>query len=148
MESLGGHKYFLSLIDDYSRMTWIFIMKHKSDAFKNFKRLQTDNGLEFFFLSEFNEFCKTKGISRHHTLRNTTLHNGVAEHMNQTLLDKAWCMLLNAGLNRMFWVKVVNTSCYLINHGPHTGVNLKTPYELWSGKSVDYSNLRVFGSIV
>jgi hypothetical protein len=38
VESLGGHMYFMSLIDDYSRMTWIFIMKHKSDAFKNFKQ--------------------------------------------------------------------------------------------------------------
>jgi len=61
-------------------------MKHKSDSFKNFKqwktlveietgkkvkRLRTDNSLEFC-LSEFNEFCKTKGISRHHTVRNTT----------------------------------------------------------------------------
>jgi len=37
VESLGGHKYFLSLIDDYLRMVWIFIMKHKSDVFDNFK---------------------------------------------------------------------------------------------------------------
>jgi len=69
VESLGGHMYFLSLIDDYSRMTWIFIMKHKSYAFKNFKqwktlvenqtgkkvkRLRTDNGLDFCW-SEFNK---------------------------------------------------------------------------------------------
>jgi len=38
VESLGGHSYFLLLIDDYSRMTWIFIMMHKSDSFKNFKQ--------------------------------------------------------------------------------------------------------------
>jgi len=62
VESLGGHRYFMLLIDDYSNMIWIFITKHKSDAFKNFKkwkalmgnqtgkkvkRLRTDNGLEF-----------------------------------------------------------------------------------------------------
>jgi hypothetical protein len=41
VESLGGHRYFLSLIDDYSRMTSIFVMKHKSDAFKNFKQWKT-----------------------------------------------------------------------------------------------------------
>jgi len=38
VESYGGHRYFLSLIEDYSRMTWIFIMKHKSDALKKFKQ--------------------------------------------------------------------------------------------------------------
>ena len=35
--SLGGEKCFLSIIDDYSRMTWVFMMKHKSEAFKFFK---------------------------------------------------------------------------------------------------------------
>ncbi|KAJ4716980.1 Retrovirus-related Pol polyprotein from transposon TNT 1-94 [Melia azedarach] len=59
VESLGGHRYFVSMIDDFSRMTWVFIMKHKSEAFKKFrqwkalvenqtgkkiKRLRTDNG--------------------------------------------------------------------------------------------------------
>lgn len=33
--------YFMTLIDDYSRMIWIFIMKHKIDAFKNFKQWKT-----------------------------------------------------------------------------------------------------------
>jgi len=28
--SLGGPRYFLSIIDDYSRMTWVFMMKQKS----------------------------------------------------------------------------------------------------------------------
>ncbi|GAA0159882.1 hypothetical protein LIER_16562 [Lithospermum erythrorhizon] len=27
VNSMGSHKYFLSLIDDYSRMTWVFIIK-------------------------------------------------------------------------------------------------------------------------
>ena len=60
--SLGGSRFFLSVIDDYSSMTWVFMMKHKSEAFKVFKqwktlvenqtekkikRLRTDNDLEF-----------------------------------------------------------------------------------------------------
>ncbi|GAA0168010.1 hypothetical protein LIER_22828 [Lithospermum erythrorhizon] len=85
VESSGSHRYFMSLIDDYSRMTWVFIMKQKSDAFKHFKQwkklvenqtgkkvkwLRTDNGLEFCS-SEFDEFCKMDGIAIHHTVRNT-----------------------------------------------------------------------------
>ena len=159
VDSLGGHRYFVSMIDDYSRMTWVFMMKHKSDSFKNFKqwkalvenqtgkkikRLRTDNGLEFCS-AEFDELCKTEGIARHHTVRYTPQQNGVAERMNQTLLERARCMLSNAGLERRFWAEAVNVACYLINRGPHTGIHLKTPYEMWSGKSADYSNLRVFG---
>ncbi|KAJ4719824.1 Retrovirus-related Pol polyprotein from transposon TNT 1-94 [Melia azedarach] len=162
VESLGGHRYFVSMIDDFSRMTWVFIMKHKSEAFKNFrqwkalvenqtgkkiKRLRTDNSLEFCW-SEFDEFCKNEGIARHHTVRDTPQQNGVTERMNQTLLERARCMLSNAELTRRFCAEAVSTACYLINRGPHTGINLKTPFEVWSGKSADYSNLRAFGCTV
>ncbi|KAJ4704584.1 Retrovirus-related Pol polyprotein from transposon TNT 1-94 [Melia azedarach] len=162
VESLGGHRYFVSMIDDFSRMTWVFIMKHKSEAFKNFrqwkalvenqtgkkiKRLRTDNGLEFCW-SEFDEFCKNEGIARHHTVRDTPQQNGVAERMNQTLLERARCMLSNAELTRRFWAEAVSTACYLINRGPHTSINLKTSFEVWSGKPADYSNLRAFGCTV
>ncbi|KAJ4720195.1 Retrovirus-related Pol polyprotein from transposon TNT 1-94 [Melia azedarach] len=162
VESLGGHRYFVSMIDDFSRMTWVFIMKHKSEAFKNFrqwkalvenqtgkkiKRLRTDNGLKFCW-SEFDEFCKNERIARHHTVRDTPQQNGVAERMNQTLLERARCMLSNAELTRRFWAEAVSTACYLINRGPHTGINLKTPFEVWSDKPADYSNLRAFGCTV
>jgi len=35
--SLGGARYFVSIIDYYSRMTWVFMMKQKSKSFKFFK---------------------------------------------------------------------------------------------------------------
>ena len=31
--SIGGCKYFLTFIDDYSRKTWVYFLKHKSNAF-------------------------------------------------------------------------------------------------------------------
>ncbi|KAJ4723126.1 Retrovirus-related Pol polyprotein from transposon TNT 1-94 [Melia azedarach] len=86
---------------------------------KKIKRLRTDNGLEFCWF-EFDEFCKNEGIVRHHTVRDTPQQNGVAERMNQTLLEKARCMLSNAELTRRFWAEAVSTMCYLINRGPHT----------------------------
>lgn len=121
-------------------------MKLKSEAFKCFKqwkalvenqtgkkikRLRTDNGLEFCW-ADFNEFCKDEGIARHRTARDTPQQNGVAERMNQTLLERARCMLSNVGLPRRFWAETVSTTCFLINRGPHTGIHLKTPYEVWS----------------
>ena len=111
---------------------------------KKIKRLRTDNGLEFCW-SEFDQFCKDEGIARHRTVRNTPQQNGVAERMNQTLLERVRCMLSNAGLDRRFWAEAVSTACYLINRGPHTGIQCKTPMEMWSGKAADYSNLKAFG---
>ncbi|GJX75492.1 transposable element [Tanacetum coccineum] len=157
--SLGGARYFLSIIDDFSRMTWVFMMKHKSEAFEKFKhwkilienqtgrkikRLRTDNGLEFCS-REFEAFCRDEGIVRHYTVRYTPQQNGVAERMNRTLLERTRCLLLNAGLDRSFWAEALNTTCYLVNRSPATAIDCKTPIEVWTGKPADYSKLRVFG---
>ena len=34
---LNGEKYFMLFIDDYTRMTWVTFLKHKSKAFNKFK---------------------------------------------------------------------------------------------------------------
>ena len=43
-----------------------------------------------------------KGIVRHHTVRHTPQQNGVAKHMNRTLMEKVICMLSNAQLLKSF----------------------------------------------
>lgn len=100
------------------------MMKHKSQAFEKFKkwkvlienqtgrkikRLRTDNGLEFCS-REFDDFCRDEGIARHYTVRYTPQQNGVAERMNMTLLERARCLLLNAGLDRSYWAEALNTA--------------------------------------
>ncbi|CAJ2678716.1 unnamed protein product [Trifolium pratense] len=157
----GGGSYFLSIIDDYSRRVWVYIIKNKSDTFEKFKEwhtlienqtgsklklLRTDNGLEFVS-EQFNEFCRKLGIKRHKTVAYTPQQNGLAERMNRTLLERVRCMLLGAGLPKSFWGEAVNTAAYLINRCPSTGIDLKTPMEVWSGKPADYSNLKIFGAL-
>ena len=59
--SLGGSRYYVSFIDEFSKMTWIYFLKKKLDAFERFlefkslvenqtnrkiKVLRTDNGGE------------------------------------------------------------------------------------------------------
>ncbi|XP_042064265.1 uncharacterized mitochondrial protein AtMg00300-like [Salvia splendens] len=36
VESMSGGKYFISIIDDYSRKVWVYILKDKSQAFGKF----------------------------------------------------------------------------------------------------------------
>lgn len=38
--SLGGGRYFINFIDDYSSFCWTYIMKHKSEALEYFKEFQ------------------------------------------------------------------------------------------------------------
>jgi hypothetical protein len=114
--SLGGCRYMLTIIDDYSRRVFPYFLKHKSNAFDAFKAwkvmvekqtekkvhiLRTDNGMEFCS-HEFNIFCRKEGIVRHHTIPHTPQQNGVAERMNRTIVSKARCMLSNAGMGRKF----------------------------------------------
>lgn len=160
--SLGGAKYFVSFIDDYSRRCWVYPIKKKSDVFATFKAFKarveldsgkkikcfrTDNGGEYTS-EEFDDFCKKEGIKRQFTVAYTPQQNGVAERMNRTLLERTRAMLRAAGLEKSFWAEAVNTACYLVNRAPSTAIELKTPMEMWTGKPVDYSNLHIFGSIV
>ena len=114
---------------------------------RRLRRLCTDNCLGFCS-SKFNHFCKDVGIARHLTARETPQHNGVAEQMNQILLERARCMPSNSGLAKWFWGEAVNTACYLINLRSHIGIECKISSKVWSGKSADYSILRVFGCTV
>lgn len=69
--SLGGARYFLSIIDDFSRRVWVYLLKSKGETYSRFvewktlvkrktekklKALRTDNGLEFLS-GEFKLLC-------------------------------------------------------------------------------------------
>ncbi|KAL1564721.1 Integrase catalytic domain-containing protein [Salvia divinorum] len=157
--SEGGGRYFLSIIDDYSRKLWVYILKEKSDAFSKFKDwcaevelekgstlkcLRTDNGLEFLS-ADFNKFCSDKGIKRHRTVPSNPQQNGVAERMNRTILERVRCMLISSGMPRKFWAEAVTTAAVLINKCPSSAVNYHTPDGIWYGSDGDYMKLRTFG---
>jgi hypothetical protein len=111
---------------------------------KKIKRLRTNNGLEFYN-HKFDEFCKVGGMVRHKMMVNTPQQNGVAKRMNKTILERACCMLSDAGLGKEFWAEAVSTTCYLVNRSPTNFIECKTPEEVWSCKPTNYSNLKVFG---
>jgi hypothetical protein len=41
--------------------------------------------------------------------------------------------------------EAVKTTCYLINRSPTTTLDGGIPKEVWTGKRVNYSHLKVFG---
>ncbi|GJZ15626.1 retrovirus-related pol polyprotein from transposon TNT 1-94 [Tanacetum coccineum] len=57
-------------------------------------------------------------------------------------------MLATTSLGKSFWAKAVNTACYVINRSSSTAVELKTSMEMWTGKTVNYFDLHIFGSPV
>jgi histone deacetylase 1/2 len=39
-ESFGRYKYYVSFIDDYSKFTWVYLLKRKSEVFQKFRDFQ------------------------------------------------------------------------------------------------------------
>ena len=161
-ESLGGRKYFVTFIDDYSRCCDVYFLKSKSEVFGKFKEfeasvtnesdrsigtLRTDNGGEYLS-GEFKEYLKSKGIRHELTVPHSPQQNGVAERMNRTLIESARTMIAHAGLPNSYWAEAVATAAYVRNRMPTTAIkNDQTPYERWYGRKPNVSHLRVFGCV-
>jgi len=158
--SIGGAKYFLTFIDDYSRKSWIYFLKRKSEVFETFKNfralfrtqtgkpikcLRSDGGGEYTS-NEFSSWLSRKGITHSITPPHTPQHNGVAERLNRTIMDKARCLLNAQNVDKCFWAEAVNTANFLRNRSPTEKVKEMTPEERFTGKKPIAVNLRIFGS--
>jgi hypothetical protein len=40
IDSVGRKNYYVSFIDDFSKFTWIYLIKYKSEVFQKFKEFQ------------------------------------------------------------------------------------------------------------
>ena len=95
-DSLGGRKYCLVIVDDYSRYTWVYFFKRKSETqqtvidFANEAQRQhnakiltirSDNGTEFKNYT-LDEFLSDEGIKHQYSAPYTPQQNGVAERKN------------------------------------------------------------------
>ena len=159
--SMGGARYFLTFIDDFSRKVWVYVLKSKNEVFDKFvewktlvekqtehkvKVLQSDNGGEYMSKA-FDMFCSKEGIARQTSAPYTPQQNGVAKRANRTIVEMARSMMHAQGLGLDFWAETVCTAAYTCNRCPSRAVQTMTPEEAWSGKRPNVSHLRVFGCI-
>lgn len=111
-ESLGKKRYFLTFIDDFSRFTYVYLIRRKSEViekFQEYKKLvenQTnykisairfDGGGEYSS-SDFSEIFKRNGIRVEKTAPYTPQQNGVAERFNRSIVEMARAMINDANL--------------------------------------------------
>ncbi|KAH9678769.1 hypothetical protein KPL71_025858 [Citrus sinensis] len=159
--SLNGSLYYVVFIDDFTRMCWIFFLKHKSEVaqvFWNFKarvenesgcRIQTlrsDNGKEYTS-GAFNRFCEEAGIQHQLTTPYTPQQNGVSERRNRFILEMTRCMLHEKNLTKQIWAEAASTAVFLQNRLPTRAVRDKTPFEAWYGYKPSLKFLRIFGCL-
>ncbi|KAJ9557729.1 hypothetical protein OSB04_012343 [Centaurea solstitialis] len=161
VQSIAGKKYTLVIVDEYSRYTWVFFLRSKSDApeeiilfVRKMERLnnltvrsiRSDHGTEFKN-STLETFFDQKGISQNFSSVRTPQQNGVAERRNRTLIEAARSMLSEANLATQFWAEVVNTACYTQNRSLIVKRFRRTPYELFRNRKPSIEHLHIFGCV-
>ncbi|KAJ0493602.1 putative RNA-directed DNA polymerase [Helianthus annuus] len=159
--SFTGAKYFLTIVDDFSRAVWLFLLKFKHEASrclkdfqkmvktqfgKNIKKIRCDNGGEFTSNDMVN-FYKDNGILLETTCPHTPQQNGVVERKHRHLLETARALRFEANLPKRFWGECVLTAAYVINRLPSKVIGNKTPFELLHNQKPDYDFMRTFGCL-
>ncbi|GJY93476.1 retrovirus-related pol polyprotein from transposon TNT 1-94 [Tanacetum coccineum] len=125
--SINHEKYTLVIVDEYSRYTWVYFLKKKSQAPETImsfikrvenqndnkvKQLRTDNSTEFRNSILVN-FCDEKGISQNFSSPCTPEQNGVTKRKNRTLIRSVFF--------KQYWTKAIATTFYIHNHKDHLG---------------------------
>lgn len=158
VKSLGGARYFVSFIDDFSRKVHIYILKTKAEGFNKFvlykkmveneldlkiKSVRSDNGTEFVN-KNFSEFFAKHGIKHEKSTPYSPQQNGLAERMNRTIIEKARCMLIDSKLAKTFWAEAVQAAVNVINAITCSSTNA-SPEERWNGTKCNFADFKVFG---
>ena len=159
VEARGKYEYYITFIDDYSRYGFVYLIRHKSEAFEKFKEyrmeaekrlgknlltLRSDRGGEYLD-GNFRQYLLDNGITSQLTAPGTPQQNGVAERRNRTLLNMVRSMLSYSTLPPSFWGYALETANYVLNLVPSKAVS-STPTELWTGHKPSLRHIRIWGS--
>uniref|UniRef100_A0A251S5C6 Putative ribonuclease H-like domain-containing protein n=1 Tax=Helianthus annuus TaxID=4232 RepID=A0A251S5C6_HELAN len=157
----SGANYFLTIVDDYSRSVWVFLLKHKYEAGdrlmyfhklvktqfgKMIKRIRCDNGGEFVS-NRMNDFYAEQGIILETTCPHMPQQNGIVEIKHRHLLETARALRFEANLPKKFWGECVMTAAYIINRLPSKTIDNKTPFEILFEEKPEYEHMKVFGCL-
>jgi len=156
--SIHGHKYFITIVDDYSRFVWIILIKSKSEVSLHIqqfitlienqfhitpKTLRSDNGLEFHMPSFYN----AKGILHQKSCVEAPQQNSRVERKHQHILNVGRALLFQSKLPNCYWSSVVLHAIFLINRVTTPLLNHKSPYHVLYDKVPDSNTFKVFGCL-
>ena len=108
--------YFVTFVDDYSRTTWLYLMKNRSKLFSHFRafyaeihtqfhvyvqNLRSDNAKEYVS-EQFQSFMLQHGILHQTSCVDTPAQNEVAERKNRHLLKTTIALLFQMHVPKHF----------------------------------------------
>ncbi|CAI7794142.1 unnamed protein product, partial [Closterium sp. NIES-54] len=159
-------RYFLIVVDDYSRYTTVFPLRTKgevpdvlipwirrarlqlSERFRSdfpVLRLHSDRGGEFSS-DLLAAYCAEHGIEQSFTLPASPQQNGVAERSIGLVMEVARTSLIHAAAPHFLWPFAVRYAAHQLNLWPRVSLPETSPTLLWTGEVGDASRFRVWGS--
>ncbi|CAI7855761.1 unnamed protein product, partial [Closterium sp. NIES-53] len=162
--ALGHERYFLLVVDDYSRYTTVFPLHRRGevpevliDWIRGARRqlsesfgsnlpilcLHSDRGGEFSF-DLLRAFCRSEGIRQTFTLPASPQQNGIAERRIGMVMDVARTSMIYVAAPHFLWPFAVQYAAHQINLQPRVSLPETTPTLWWTGKVGDASAFRVW----
>ncbi|KAJ9517300.1 hypothetical protein QJQ45_009205 [Haematococcus lacustris] len=153
-----GMRYFVSLLDEFSGLVAVVLIKHKSEAPAALRDmvtllqrrlghkvvyLRTDRGGEYIG-AETQQWLRSEGITHQQTAPRTPTMNGSAERVNRTIMECVRAMMLASGVPAFLWGFGVMAAAHVHNVRPVAGKPC-TPHEACFGSPPDIHHLRVWG---
>ena len=157
----GGSRYFVIFVDDFSRYTWIYLFKNRSELyqiyrdftkmietqfFKPIKVFKSDSTQEYKAY-EFTSILHQFGIVPHSSCVGTSQQNGKAERKLRHILDVVCATTIATSTPTQFWGKAAFTAVYTISRCLSPIVQNQNPYDPLFSSSPSYDSLIVFGCV-
>jgi len=151
-------RYFLTLVDDKSCFTWVYLLKNKSDCIVlnpkffqyienhfhvNIKIFRSDNAKEL----SLHDFFTNKGVLHQFSCVERPEQNSVVERKHLHILNIARSLLFQSNVSINVWGDCIRTAVFLMNRTPSPALGNKSPYEILFDKIPLYSDFKVFGSL-
>ncbi|CAA7061321.1 unnamed protein product [Microthlaspi erraticum] len=155
-----GFKYYEVFVDDYSRYSWFYPMKTKSEFYSVFiafqklvknqmgskiKVFQSDGGGEFIS-NKFKSHLGNCGIKHLLSCPHTPQQNGIAERKHRHFVELGLSMLFHSEVPLKYWVEAFAAASFIGNMLPSSVTDNMSPHECLLQTKPDYSSLRVFGA--
>ncbi|CAI7753538.1 unnamed protein product, partial [Closterium sp. NIES-53] len=162
----GHERYFLLVVDDYSRYTTVFPLRSKGDVTEvlidwiraarlqlrrssgsDFPvlRLHSDRGGEFSS-GLLRAYCCARGIRQTFTLPVSPQQNGISERRIGMVMDVARTSMMHDAAPHLLWPFAVRYAAHQINLQLRVSMPETSPALLWTGKVGDASAFHVWGS--
>ncbi|CAI7902245.1 unnamed protein product [Closterium sp. NIES-54] len=159
-------RYFLQVVDDYTRYTTVFPLQRKGDVpdvlipwirathLQLRERFQSDFPVLLLHSDRGGElssdllaaFCAEHGIRQTFTLPASPQHNGVAERRIGLVMEVARTSMIHAAAPHFLWPFAVRYAAHQLNLWPRVSLPETSPTLLWTGKVGDASRFRVWGA--